>query len=214
MTNGSSVIFAEKASPATLTDFKDVLSDTLLNFLEGWSVEFRTYRCQIKNLPSDASKLMCSITFSHHEKRTVLIKNKLAIITASTSIDVPKALVTNGCCAGTPESIDSILSTRLSNIWTHRQSIKGEAGETFQTTGLLVRAVNLFTYTGFKGLLIEITSTENSTTEEFAEKVESIRKMLRGIGVMDVKVSDEFLDPSESNYICDLAYQYVRVLEF
>lgn len=208
------MIFIERASPATLTDFKDALSDSLLAFLEPWSVDFRTYRCLIKNLPEGTSKLMCSITFSHHEKRTVLIKDKTALVTTSARHDVPKDLVANVCCAGTPESIDNILASRLSNIWTQRQSIKGEAGETFETTGMLVRAANLFSYTGFKGLLIELTSNENATSEQFRANVERIRNLLQGIGMKDAKISGELLDPSKSNYISDLAYQYVRVLEF
>lgn len=208
------MIFAERASPGTLTEFKDALSDTLLSFLEPWSVDFRTYRCLVKNLPPDASKLMCSITFSHDEKRTVLIKNKLSLITASTPNDIPKALLSNGCCTGAIESIDTILSTKLSNMWTQRQSIKGEAGETFETTDLLVRAINLFSYTGFKGLLIELTSSRDISKDDFEAKVGSIRSLLQGIGMKDTKFSDERLDPSESNYISDLAYQYVRVLEF
>lgn len=208
------MIYVERASPATLTDFKDALADRLLGILEPWSIDFRTYRCLIKNLPSDASKLMCSITFSHYERRTVLIKNKLALVTTSAPNDVSKGLMANGCCTGTPESIDAILSGRLSNIWTQRQSIKGEAGETFETTDLLVRAVNLFSYTGFKGLVIELHSTEDATEESFKRDVEKIRSILKEMGMGDVKVSGEQLDPSQTNFISDLAYQYVRVLEF
>lgn len=99
-------------------------------------------------------------------------------------------------------------------MWAQRQSIKGEAGETFETTDLLVRAVNLFSNTGFKGLLIELTSSRDISRDDFNEKVGSIRSLLQGIGMKDTKFSDERLDPSENNYISDLAYQYVRVLEF
>lgn len=182
--------------------------------MEPWSIDFKTYRSSIKNLPEGESRLVCSITFSHHEKKTVLIKNKTALVTTSAPQDVPRALVDNLCCGETPDSIDSILVTRLSNIWTQRQSIKGEAGETFETTGLLIRAVNLFSYTGFKGLLIELNSAKNATTEEFRVSVEKVRLLLQEIGMKDVKISGELLNPTKSNYISDLAYQYVRVLEF
>lgn len=208
------MIYVERASPATLTDFKDALADNLLGILEPWSIDFKTYRCLIKNLPSDASKFMCSITFSHYERRTVLIKNKLALVTTSAPNDVSKGLMANDCCAGTPESIDTILSGRLSNIWTQRQSIKGEAGETFETTKLLVRAVNLFSYTGFKGLVIELHSAEDVTQEEFRKEVDKVRSILGEMGMGDIKISDEQIDPSKKNFISDLAYQYVRVLEF
>ncbi|QLL33429.1 hypothetical protein HG536_0E03400 [Torulaspora globosa] len=157
---------------------------------------------------------MCSITFSHYERRTVLIKNRLALVTTSAPNDVPKELMASDCCAGTPESIDAILSGRLSNIWTQRQSIKGEAGETFETTSLLVRAINLFSYTGFKGLVIELHSAENATEEDFKKGVDVTRNILKELGMTDIKVSGEQLDPLQSDFISDLAYQYVRVLEF
>ncbi|CAR29772.1 hypothetical protein ZYGR_0AD04560 [Zygosaccharomyces rouxii] len=210
----SAVIFVEKATPGTLTEFKDILSNTLLSLLESWSVEFRTYRCLIKNLPPEASRLMYSITFQHHDRKTILIKNKLAMITTSSPSEVPRDLVDNVSSTNSPEPFDQILSSKLSNIWNQRQIIKGEAGETFETTDTLVRAVNLFSYTGFKGLLIELTSPEDATAEEFNKSVQRMRTMLEGIGAKDVKVSQENLNPSNCDYISDLAYQYTRVLEF
>lgn len=208
------MIFVEKATPGTLTDFKDILSNSLLSFLEPWSVELKTYRCLVKNMPSDASRLMYSITFHHHDRKTILIKNKLSMITTSSSNEVPRDLLSNVSSTTNPEPFDLILTSKLSNIWSQRQVIKGEAGETFETTDTLVRAVNLFSYTGFKGLLIELTSSENASTEEFDRSVNHMRTMLEGIGVKDVKLSQELLNPSSSSYISDLAYQYTRVLEF
>lgn len=136
------------------------------------------------------------------------------MITTSSSNEVPRDLLSNVSSTTNPEPFDLILTSKLSNIWSQRQVIKGEAGETFETTDTLVRAVNLFSYTGFKGLLIELTSSENASTEEFDRSVNHMRTMLEGIGVKDVKLSQELLNPSSSSYISDLAYQYTRVLEF
>lgn len=204
----------EKATPGTLTEFKDILSNTLLSFLEPWSVEFRTYRCLIKNLPPETSRLMYSITFQHFDKTTVLIKNKYSMVTTCSPSEIPKDLLGNVSSTNNPEHIDQILSSKLSNIWNQRQVIKGEAGETFETTDTLVRAVNLFSYTGFKGLLIELISSEDATAEDFDNSVQRMRVMLEEIGVKDVKISQENLNPSNNDYISDLAYQYTRVLEF
>lgn len=197
-----------------MIEFKDALSSTLLSVLDSWNVDFKTYRYQVKNIPPGESKLMCSITFSHHDKKTVLIKNNVCMVTTATLNDKSSSLLSNGCCGDTPEPIDAILSTKLSNIWSQRQSIKGEAGETFQTTDLIVRAINLFSSTGFKGLLIEITSNEDATEEEFAEKLVSLQSLLKDIEVKDMRISDERLYFSGNDYICDLAHQYVRVLNF
>lgn len=136
------------------------------------------------------------------------------MITTSSPSEVPKDLIGNVSSTNSPEPFDQILSSKLSNIWNQRQVIKGEAGETFETTDTLVRAVNLFSYTGFKGLLIELTSPEGATAEEFDKSVQRMRTMLEGIGAKDVKLSQENLNPFNCDYISDLAYQYTRVLEF
>ncbi|EDO17687.1 hypothetical protein Kpol_1004p64 [Vanderwaltozyma polyspora DSM 70294] len=209
----TAVIFLERATPGTLTEFKDALSNMLSSILDPWSVEFKTYRCSIKNLPEGSSKVMHSVSFSHHDKRSILIQNKNAIITTSNSKDIPNSLIFNGCSTGTAEPIDSILSTKLSNIWSQRQGIRGDAGETLKTAELLVRAVNLFSSTGFKGLLIELESIEDISEDEFMKSLQNIRSILNDINSKDFKVSTDQLYPDKQNYLGDLAYQYVRVLE-
>ena len=136
------------------------------------------------------------------------------MVTTSNLNNIPESLFSNGCCGNGPEPIDVILSTKLSNIWSQRQSIKGEAGETFETTDLIVRAVNLFSSAGFKGLLIELTSNEGASQEEFEQKLENIRSILEGLSMKETRISYEQLDSPKTEYLCDLAYQYVRLLNF
>ncbi|AJU27137.1 Srb2p [Saccharomyces cerevisiae YJM270] len=206
----SAVIFVERATPATLTELKDALSNSILSVRDPWSIDFRTYRCSIKNLPADVSKLMYSITFHHHGRQTVLIKDNSAMVTTAAAADIPPALVFNGSSTGVPESMDTILSSKLSNIWMQRQLIKGDAGETLILDGLTVRLVNLFSSTGFKGLLIELQADEAG---EFETKIAGIEGHLAEIRAKDYKTSSDSLGPDTSNEICDLAYQYVRALE-
>ena len=91
-----------------------------------------------------------------------------------------------------------------------RQLIKGDAGETLILDGLTVRLVNLFSSTGFKGLLIELQADEEG---EFKAKVAGIEACLTGIHAKDYKTSSDSLSPEAQNEICDLAYQYVCALE-
>lgn len=182
--------------------------------MEPWYVEFKTYRCLIKNLPIEMSRVMYSVLFSHHEKRTVLLQNNHAIITTSNYNDIPSDLIYNGCSSGTSEPIDNVLSTKLSNIWSQRQGIRGDAGETLKTTDLLIRSVNLFSSTGFKGLLIELESIDDVSPEEFETSTQRIRNILNEIDSKDIKYSNDILNPSKRNDISDLAYQYASVLEY
>ncbi|QID88025.1 mediator of RNA polymerase II transcription subunit [Saccharomyces pastorianus] len=136
------------------------------------------------------------------------------MVTTAAAADIPPALVFNGSSTGVPESIDSILSSKLSNIWLQRQLIKGDAGETLLMDGLTVRLVNLFSSTGFKGLLIELQAGTSNEAANFEAKIADIEAHLSEIQVKDYKTSSDSLTPDSDNYICDLAYQYVRALEF
>lgn len=163
-------------------------------------------------MPTNDSKLMHSITFTHRDNRTVTIKNKSAIITTSGS-NVPEQLTSNGCSTNAPEPFDNLLQTKLSNLWTQRQSIKGEFGSTYRTTELVVRATNVFSYGGFKGLLLELECVDDVSLEEFEQRVDHIRAFLKEISIVDMKISMQRMAPTKPNFLCDLAYQYVKALE-
>ncbi|CAI4063600.1 Srb2p SKDI_08G0860 [Saccharomyces kudriavzevii IFO 1802] len=154
---------------------------------------------------------MYSITFHHHARQTVLIKDKSAVVTTAAAADIPPALVFNGSSTGVPESIDTILSSKLSNIWMQRQLIKGDSGETLILDGLTVRLVNLFSSTGFKGLLIELQVADEGG--EFDARVAGIEAHLAEIHAKDYKTSSDSMAADSHNDICDLAYQYVCALE-
>lgn len=206
------MIFIEKTTPSSITAFHDILSNDLLSVQEKWSFEFKTFRTTVKNVPANDSKLMHSITFTHRDNRTVTIKNKSAIITISGS-NVPERLTSNGCSANAPEPFDNLLQTKLSNLWTQRQSIKGEFGSTYRTTELVVRATNVFSYGGFKGLLLELECVDDVSLEEFEQRVDHIRTFLKEISIIDIKISMQRMAPTKPNFLCDLAYQYVKALE-
>ena len=177
------VMFVEGATPATLTAFKDLVANTLLSVLDSWSIDFKTFRCQIKTPDLPISKLMYSVTLSHHEKQTVLIKdNGLAVITSS------GGSISGEDTDGTLESFDSLINTKLSNIWNQRQSIKGTAGETFLTMkGFIVRVVNLFSSTGFKGLLVECEeyrshkTPDDANDDSFEQGIQTVQQLLESL---------------------------------
>ncbi|SCV03364.1 LAME_0H09824g1_1 [Lachancea meyersii CBS 8951] len=209
----SAVIFIEKSAPATITDFHDVLSNDLISVKEKWSFEFKTFRLTVKNLPPDSSRLMHSISFSNHGNKTVTIKNKSAVVTSTNTGDIPTSLILNGCSSRFCESFDHLLTSKLSNLWTQRQSIKGDFGSTYQTAELTIRATNVFSYGGFKGLLLELECEGDVQDQDFEQRVVKIRKYLKDIGIEDYKICCESMDPLCKNFTCDLAFQYVKVLE-
>lgn len=227
------VIFIERATPATLTNFKDALANDLLSTEGTCSLEFRTYRTQIKNYSEDSqSKLLYTMNFSHHDENTIMIKNKLGFLLSSdisigskiTDDNRVQNLVENDCSTGYPESLDILLGNKLTNMWEQRQILRGDAGETFKTMNCLIRCINLFSSTGFKGLVIEVEdTTTNCTNETFTSRINEIKELLNEIAIKEYQISQDTLNgddvgnnvnPSQTDYLCNLAYQYVRVLEY
>lgn len=213
----------ERAAPSTLIDFRDSLANVLLSLEDTWSVEFRTYRTQIVNYSDQNSKLMYSINFSHHGNNTVMVKNGMGILTSS-DVNNSKVqnLIENDCSTGFPDTFDALITNKLTNMWEQRQILKGDAGETFKTMTCIIRCVNLFSSTGFKGLVIEIedTATQPSKTQqEFDNKIDTVKELLNGISIKEFQISQDTLDThlddtAGLDYLCNLAYQYVRVLEY
>lgn len=143
----------------------------------------------------------------------MIIKNKSAVVTSSPAADPPQQLTFNSCSTGAPESFDTILTTKLSNLWTQRQSIKGDFGSTFLTTDLIIRATNVFSYGGFKGLLIELECNDGASISDFEKRIERVRSHLYGISLREIKICRDVMDTTKPNFLCDLAYQYIKVLE-
>ncbi|SCU86884.1 LAMI_0D03950g1_1 [Lachancea mirantina] len=209
----SAVLFVEKATPATITEFHDVLSNDLESVKEKWSFEFKTFRSSVKNLPVGEPKLLHAVTFSHRDNQSVVIRSKSAIVTTAQGSTIPDDLVLNSCSAGACEPFDSVLMSKLSNLWTLRQSIKGDFGSTYKTTELTIRAANIFSYGSFKGLVIELECEDDVAAEEFQQRVDKICNYLKDISVGDFRTCSDHIDPSKPHFLCDVAYQYIRVLE-
>ena len=240
----------EKATPATLIQFKDALSNTLLSIQDPWSVEIRTYRTQIYS--SNTNAMMYSLNFSHHENNTVLIKNNIGtLFTSNKENNTVAHLRRSDCSTGFPEDIDSIILNKMTSLWDSKQVLRGDAGETFKVVDGVLRCVNLLSSTGFKGLIIEIEEEEEeeetdqvsdssgnndfievgldeaSKEKRFLDIVGNTRELLKEIGVENYRISLDRLgqDPVQSTtmksppsrpgleYLCDLGYQYVSVLE-
>lgn len=198
------MIFIERATPGTLTELKDLLAKQLLEVKEPWSLDYRTYRSQVRD-SQDRDNLLYSLTLSHHSRRTVLMRGGSGFVlggtTDSSATTVPQQLQT--CSTGFSESVDQLLNSKLSNMWTQRQVVRGDAGDSLLITGdVTVRIVNLFSSTGFKGLLVEVDGAS----------VDSILGTLKEMGVSDYKFAQQ---EEEDNNVDTyrVAELYIKVLE-
>ena len=215
----------EKATPGTLIQFKDALSNTLLSIQDPWSVEIRTYRTQTYS--SNTNAMMYSLNFSHHENNTVLVKNNIGtLFTSSKENNTVAHLRRSDCSTGFPEDIDSIILNKMTSLWDSKQVLRGDAGETFKVVDGVIRCVNLLSSTGFKGLIIEIEEDpdqvgssngnlnndatdkndfievgldEASKEKRFLDIVGNTRELLKEIGVENYRISLDRLGGQDEN---------------
>lgn len=226
-----------------MVEFKDAVSSSILSIESSWSLEFRTYRSQIKKRvmstgngieseEENRHKVLYSIGFPQ-QQRSVLLKNGVGIVTTTKIDENSRKLIDSSSSVWYPESMDTIISNKLSNMWVQRQLVKGDAGESFITRdGLLIKCCNLFSSFGFKGLIIELREQEQEEEEvatalkvdHFDVCVKSIIDILQTMGITNYKTSRDVLKrdetvttttqtTNENTQLCDLAYQYVKVLD-
>lgn len=214
-----SVIFIDKATPATLLEFKDRIANTIVTIEDNWSIEFKIYRSNI-SIPSKNEKLEDATTNNNNSKnilysvsfpeleQTVIIKNGMSMLTTTKP---HKKLINSSSHNWYSAAFDNILQDKLSNIWNLRQVVKGDAGESFITRDKTqVKCCNLFTSTGFKGLVIQL-QRQNL-------QVENIVDTLHSMGIRDYIYNDETLDPHATNGNVDsldvnnVAQQFIKVL--
>lgn len=178
-------------------------------------------------------KVLYSISFPQ-QQRSVLLKNGMGIVTTTKIDGHSRKLIDSGSSVWYPDSMDTIISNKLSNMWVQRQLVKGDAGESFVTRdGLLIKCCNLFSSFGFKGLIIELREHKQEGEEEdgttlnvdhFDVCVKSIIDILQSMGITKYKTSRDVLKrdetvttttqaTNENTQLCDLAFQYVNVLD-
>lgn len=177
-----------------------------------WSIEVKIYRSTIANsgdVKGD-NNILYSVSFPELEE-TCIIKNNMIM---STSTNTTEKLLDSSSQNWYNTTFDTILQDKLSNIWNLRQVVKGDAGESFVTRDKTrVRCCNLFTSTGFKGLVIQL---ERSNLE-----IDGIVDILHSMGIRDYTYNKDTLAPASVDKserskakasLSTVASQFIKVL--
>ncbi|KAK6454866.1 mediator of RNA polymerase II transcription subunit 20 [Scheffersomyces xylosifermentans] len=235
----SAVLLIQKASPETITQFHDQLSNELPTLRGKWSFNFKIFRNNPYSIPPELvetatvhpeSKFLFTLSPSYLNDSTITLINKKSAgvftnlvkeaaeeLGHPTDLSIPDEHLHKGATTGLNDPFDFFVAQKLQSLWTQRQLIRGDGGHIYELENgnLTIRTSNVFLHGNFKGLLVEIDVDKNllkgDTVESFTATFEGIRNKY---GIPAGELCCDVLDVKNLDTYGDLIYQYSTILNF
>lgn len=136
--------------------------------LKKWSFDFKLFKRKMNNnsINNYESKFLYTLTLAHHPSKLLTMGNlQESGVVMNIGNDSKHAF--DNISSGISESFDTIIMSKLQNIWIFRQSLKSESGTGYEfkinncksnkkKDILRIRMANYFLRGTFRGFLIEI----------------------------------------------------------
>lgn len=210
------------ASPDTILQFHDQLSNELPTLRGKWNFSLKVFRSNpysFTNNNQSESKFLHTLTLSYLPETTVTLvdKNSSGIFTNAleenlyrpTALKFPESHLHKGATSGFNDPFDSIVNSKLQSLWLQKQNIKGDGGHIYELEGgsLIIRTSNIFLHGIFKGLLIQLESSSITNPDD-------IHKLLQKYAIPTGNLCNKVLDRANLDQYGDLCLQYAEVLNF
>lgn len=120
-----------------------------------------------------------------------------------------------GATTGLNDPVDHFIGQKLQSLWTQRQMIKGDGGNTYllENGNLTIRTSNVFLHGNFRGLLIQIEADEKVAGGD-TDAREVFERVRTKYGIPEGEMFCGVLDESNKDMHGDLCFQYSKVLDF
>ncbi|KAI5965719.1 SRB2 [Candida pseudojiufengensis] len=234
----TSVILVQNATPETLIQFQDQLSNDLPTRKGKWSFVFKIFRNNSFAIPKEMvnvvdqnpdSKFMFTLSPSYLPGSTISlidrksvgvftnpIREEIVELGHSAELCIPDNHLRLGATMGLNDSFDVFANSKLQNLWTQKQVIKGDGGQIYELENgnLCIRTSNVFLHGNFRGLLLQIEIDEKSPSYKDKDVKNTIIQITQKYGVSDQNLSCEVLSASTLDKYGDLCLQYSRILDF
>lgn len=215
-----------KATPDTITELHDQLSNELPTLKGEWRFSFKVFRNNIYSIPPELaqthdtapdSKYLYTLTTSYLQGLCITLINKQLVgvfstviedeVEAKTQFSIPGDHLHNGVTSGLNDPFDAVIAQRLQSLWTQRQAIKGDGGQIYELENgnLTIYTSNVFLHGQFRGLLIHL------DVEEEGDDV--LARVMRKYAIPQGSVCTKVLDDSGEKW-GTLALQYAETLNF
>jgi hypothetical protein len=233
------VLLVQNATPETIVQFHDQLSNELPSLKGKWNFNFKIFRNNPFSIePENAhtataaanSKFLYTLSPSYLPDSTITLINKSStgVLTnsireelndSSSNIDlsIPDDHLHHGATTGLNDSFDTFVSQKLQSLWVQRQLVRGDGGQIYELENgnLTIKTSNVFLHGNFRGLLIQIDLSDSvcdvSNTSSFEGAFEKVRKKY---DLLDGKLCCSVLDSNSLDKYGDLCLQYSEILNF
>lgn len=228
-----SVLLVHKATPETILQFHDELTNKLPTLKGKWSFSFRIFRNNIYSIDpeiaethttSPDTKYLYTWAPSYMNDSCVTLINKNAAAVLSHVVQeelsnpspfaIPNDHLHKGATTGLNDLFDILVNQRMQSLWTQRQVIKGDGGQIYvlENGNLVIRTANVTLHGNFRGLLIQIEVNHAKLDDLNLEKI--FGDLLAKYDIPPGKLCYDVMDSDELDEYGDLALQYAEILNF
>lgn len=171
------MLLVQSATPETITQFHDQLSNELPVIKGKWGFTFRIYKNNPYAIPlhlqeevsvNTTTKYLHTLTPTYIPDSSIVLIDKKSVgvfpsvvaeeMATPSDILIPDEHLSGGATTGLDDLVDTFISSRLQSLWSQRQVIKGDGGQIYQLENgnLVIKTSNVTLHGNFRGLLIEI----------------------------------------------------------
>lgn len=228
----SSLLLIQNATPETITQFHDQLSNELPTVKGKWSFGFKIYRNNPYSVPqelegletSPETRYLYTLSPSYIPDSTITLIDKKSVgvfpgyITEEMGdkecdVSIPDEHLRDGATTGLNDPFDSFLGSKLQSLWSQRQFIKGDGGQIYQleNDNLVIKTSNVTLHGNFRGLLIQIDLNKEVNATELKPTFE---KICQTYNVPTGNLNCNVLNSGKFDKYGDLCLQYAEILNF
>ncbi|KAK6464151.1 mediator of RNA polymerase II transcription subunit 20 [Scheffersomyces coipomensis] len=236
----SAVLLIQSATPETITQFHDQLSNELPSLKGKWSFNFKIFRNNPYSIHPDQAEtatvateaqFLYTLSPSYLNESTITLINKKSVgvftnlikeetteLQRSHELNIPDEHLHLGATTGLNDPFDFFVSQKLESLWTQRQLIRGDGGQIYELENgnLIIRTSNVFLHGNFRGLLIQIELNNNLITniKDTKSFKASFEKISKKYGIPEGDICCDILDSKFLDKHGDLCLQYSEILNF
>ncbi|KAG7665411.1 SRB2 [[Candida] subhashii] len=235
----TAVLLVQKATPETITQLHDQLSNELPTLKGKWSFTFKIFRNNPFSIPQEiaettdvapTSKFLFTLQPSYLPDSTItvidgksagvftnLIQEEVKELGHPTELSIPNTHLHKGATSGLNDNFDFFVGQKLQSLWNQRQIIKGDGGQIYELENgnLFIKTSNVFLHGNFRGLLIQIDLNDNLLGDKDSQSLHDLFITIRNkYGIPEGNLCCDVLDKKCLDKYGDLCYQYSEILNF
>lgn len=220
----TSVLLVLRATPETIVQFHDELSNKLPTLKGKWNFAFKIFRNNLYSIAPEAAATHTTLPDTHflytltlsylHDSCITLVNKTTAAVFSHVveeelkspeSLAIPNEHLHGGATSGMNDPFDYMVNQRMQSMWTQRQVIRGDGGQIYELENgkLVIRTANVALHGNFRGLLIQI-EVEGHEGE--------FEALLKKYDIPAGNMSHATMGTSDA--YGDLALQYLEMLNF